>query len=208
MRWIAIRAASSSWRAQDELAHRRFVALRPRHLEADGGEDLVEVVERSFDDRPSSGVAEQGGTGAKLRPLTVEAGTESSHAGDTEPGTLAKVPRDDSPQPGFPSSETAPHGAVRIEVTAGPDAGWWAELQAGRHLVGRARDCSCRHRRPGGRAVPRPADDRPWRRVDIVDVVQLAGRTPVASAASHIDVGDSRLDLGDPVGTLQDWCWE
>ena len=32
--------------------------------------------------------------------------------------------------------------------------------------------------------------------VDIVDVVQLAGRTPVASAASHVDVGDSRLDLG------------
>jgi hypothetical protein len=30
----------------------------------------------------------------------------------------------------------------------------------------------------------------------VVNVVQLAGRTPVATSASQIDVGDSRLDLG------------
>ena len=80
-------------------------------------------------------------------------------------------------------------------MTAGPDAGWWAELQAGRHLVGRARDCAV--------VIDDPAVE-PYHvlltidhggGVDIVDVVQLAGRTPVASAASHIDVGDSRLDL-------------
>jgi hypothetical protein len=48
-------------------------------------------------------MAEQGGTGAKLRPLTVEAGTESSHASDTESGPAPEVTRDHSPQTRFPS---------------------------------------------------------------------------------------------------------
>jgi len=77
-------------------------------------------------------------------------------------------------------------------VTAGPDAGWWAELQAGRHLVGRARDCAV--------VIHDPAVEPYHVLLEIdrhgdFDVLQLAGRTPVATAASHIDVGDSRLDL-------------
>ena len=78
-------------------------------------------------------------------------------------------------------------------MTAGPDAGWWAELQAGRHLVGRAQDCAV--------AIDDPAVEPYHVLLEIdrdgdFDVVQLAGRTPVATGTSHIDVGDSRLDLG------------
>lgn len=78
-------------------------------------------------------------------------------------------------------------------MTAGPDAGWWAELQPGRHLVGRARDCA---------VVIHDAAVEPYHvlleigRDGDFDVLQLAGRTPVATGTSHIDVGDSRLDLG------------
>ena len=78
-------------------------------------------------------------------------------------------------------------------MTAGPDAGWWAELQAGRHLVGRARECAV--------VIHDPAVEPYHVLLEIdrhgdFDVLQLAGRTPVATGASHIDVGDSRLDLG------------
>jgi hypothetical protein len=84
---------------------------------------------------------------------------------------------------------------VKIAVTAGPDAGWEIELEAGRHLVGRARHCTV--------VIDDPAVEPYHVLLTIeheggVDVVQLAGRTPVASAVSHIDVGDSRLDLGSP----------
>ena len=92
----------------DESPHRRLVRRCPPGLVADGGEDLVEVVERSFDDRPSRGMAEQGGAGAKLRPLTVEAGTESSHASDTESGLAPEVTRDDSPRTAFRRERTPP----------------------------------------------------------------------------------------------------
>ena len=55
------------------------------------------------------------------------------------------------------------------------------------------------HRRPGGRAhhvAARRSTTRP------VDVVQLAGRTPVAIAASHLDVGRLRgSSYGDRVTT-------
>ncbi|HEX6659204.1 MAG TPA: FHA domain-containing protein [Ilumatobacter sp.] len=78
-------------------------------------------------------------------------------------------------------------------MTAGPDAGWGAELQAGRHLVGRARDCAV--------VIHDPAVEPYHVLLEIdrdgdFDVLQLAGRTPVATGASHVDVGDSRLDLG------------
>jgi hypothetical protein len=84
---------------------------------------------------------------------------------------------------------------VKIAVTAGPDAGWEIELEAGRHLVGRARHCTV--------VIDDPAVEPYHVLLTIeheggVDVVQLAGRTPVASAVSRIDVGDSRLDLGSP----------
>jgi hypothetical protein len=82
---------------------------------------------------------------------------------------------------------------VRIGLTGGPDACWWAELEEGRHLVGRARHCAV--------VIDDPAVE-PYHVLLTIDdeggfdVVQLAGRTLVASAASHIDVGDSRLDVG------------
>ena len=77
-------------------------------------------------------------------------------------------------------------------MTAGPDAGWWAELQAGRHLLGRARDCAVVIHDPAVEPyhVLLHIDD------EGVDVVQLAGRTPVATLATHVEIGDSRLDLG------------
>jgi hypothetical protein len=82
---------------------------------------------------------------------------------------------------------------VRVELTAGPDAGWWADLQPGRHIVGRSRHCA---------VVIDDAAVEPYHvllTIDDeggVDVMQLAGRTPIATAASHMDVGDSRLEFG------------
>jgi hypothetical protein len=82
---------------------------------------------------------------------------------------------------------------VRIELTAGPDAGWAIELGAGRHLVGRARHCAVVIADPAVEPyhVLLTIDER-----GRLDVVQLAGRMPVAmGCAMHVDVGDSRLDL-------------
>jgi len=84
---------------------------------------------------------------------------------------------------------------VRIELTAGPDAGWEIELRAGRHLVGRTRHCDV--------VIEDPAVEPHHLLLTIdeqglLDVVQLAGRMPLAmgcASASYIDVGDSRLDL-------------
>ena len=78
-------------------------------------------------------------------------------------------------------------------MTAGPDAGWCVDLEAGRHLVGRARHCAV--------VIDDPAIEPYHVLLNVderggIDVVQLAGRTPVATCASHIDVGDSRLDFG------------
>ena len=78
-------------------------------------------------------------------------------------------------------------------MTAGPDAGWWAELQAGRHLVGRARECAVVIHDPAVEpyhVLLHIDDEGP------ADVVQLAGRTPVATLATHVEIGDSRLDVG------------
>ena len=86
-----------------------------------------------------------------------------------------------------------PHAGVKLAVTAGPDAGWEIELEAGRHLVGRAWHCAV--------VIDDPSVEAHHVLLEIdceggVDVVQLAGRAPVAIAASHIDLGDSRLELG------------
>ena len=92
---------------------------------------------------------------------------------------------------------------MRIELTAGPDAGRHVELAAGSHLLGRARHCSLR--------VDDPALEAHHLVIDIgddgsVEVAQLAGRAPVmvdgncaegrAAAARVVEVGDSRLELG------------
>ena len=84
---------------------------------------------------------------------------------------------------------------MRIELTAGPDAGWEIELGAGRHLVGRTRHCDV--------VIQDPAVEPHHVLLTIdeqgrLDIVQLAGRMPLAmgcAAASYVDVGDSRLDL-------------
>jgi Inner membrane component of T3SS, cytoplasmic domain len=116
--------------------------------------------------------------------------------GDNESAPSPKVSRDDSPRPGVPSRvQTALHGGVRIELTAGPDAGWQLELGAGRHLVGRTLHCDV--------VIQDPAVEPHHVLLTIdeqghLDVVQLAGRMPLAigfASASYIDVGDSRLDL-------------
>jgi hypothetical protein len=82
---------------------------------------------------------------------------------------------------------------VKIKVTAGPDAGWEAELRAGRHIVGRSRHCAVVIDDPMVEPyhVLLTIDDEGG-----VDVVQLAGRPPVATAASQMDLGDSRLEFG------------
>ena len=88
-----------------------------------------------------------------------------------------------------------PHAGVRITVTAGPDAGWEIELEAGRHLVGRARHCAV--------VIDDPAVEANHVLLEIhdhgrVDVVQLAGRVPVATSRSYVELGDTRLDLVPP----------
>jgi hypothetical protein len=82
---------------------------------------------------------------------------------------------------------------VKIKVTAGPDAGWEVELRAGRHIVGRSRHCAVVIDDPSVEPyhVLLTIDDEGG-----VNVVQLAGRTPVATAANHMDVCDSRLEFG------------
>ena len=77
-------------------------------------------------------------------------------------------------------------------MTAGPDTGWWAELKTGRHLVGRSRHCAV--------VIDDPSVE-PYHVLLTIDeeglgVVQLAGRTPIAIASGHTDVGDSRLEFG------------
>jgi hypothetical protein len=67
------------------------------------------------------------------------------------------------------------------------------ELQTGRHLVGRARHCAV--------VIDDPAVEPYHVLLTIgdeggVDVVQLAGRTAVATATRHVDVGDSRFEFG------------
>ena len=77
-------------------------------------------------------------------------------------------------------------------MTAGPDAGRWMELHPGRHLLGRDRRCAV--------VVDDPAVEAHHVLLDIddddrLDVIQLAGRIPVVHATTHLEIGDSRIDL-------------
>jgi hypothetical protein len=90
---------------------------------------------------------------------------------------------------------------MTIEVTAGPDAGWTADLPPGRHLLGRAPHCDV--------VIDDPALEMNHLLLEIDDqgrvaVVQLAGRTSIAIDGTHfgsgvatafVEVGDSRIDL-------------
>ncbi len=81
---------------------------------------------------------------------------------------------------------------MRIEVIAGPDAGWGVELPPGRHLVGRALHCSI--------VIDDPAVEANHLVLDIgdtglINVVQLAGRVPIVVATDRLEFGDSRLRL-------------
>ena len=90
-----------------------------------------------------------------------------------------------------------------FDLTAGPDAGRRLVLAAGRHVLGRARHCSA--------AVDDPAVEPHHALLDVsadgsVELVQLAGRTPVSvdgqpvgagRIAASIEVGDSRIELVD-----------
>jgi hypothetical protein len=91
---------------------------------------------------------------------------------------------------------------VRIELTAGPDAGRHVELAAGTHLLGRAPHCELR--------IDDPALEAHHLLIDVseggvVGVTQLAGRAPVvldglcsdgrATVGRIVEIGESRLEL-------------
>jgi hypothetical protein len=91
---------------------------------------------------------------------------------------------------------------VRIELTAGPDAGRHVELAAGTHLLGRAPHCDLR--------IDDPALEAHHLLIDVsedgvVGVTQLAGRAPVvldglcydgrATVGRIVEIGESRLEL-------------
>ena len=96
---------------------------------------------------------------------------------------------------GFPDrAGEDPQKVVEIWVTAGPDAGWSVALPLGRHLVGRAMGCAV--------AIADPAIEAHHALLEIdedgVELVQLAGRLPVRVATTHLEIGDTRLDLSPP----------
>ena len=85
-----------------------------------------------------------------------------------------------------------PQASMWIEITAGPDSGWGMELSPGRHLIGRARHC--------GVVIDDPAIEANHLLLDVdhadrFDALQLAGRVPIAVAADHVQVGDSRIHV-------------
>jgi hypothetical protein len=83
-------------------------------------------------------------------------------------------------------------------LTGGPDAGRSVELPLGGHLVGRAGTCAL--------TIDDPTVEAHHALLEVsehgVEIVQLAGRLPVRVSTTHLEIGDSRVDLRPPAAAI------